>query len=197
MFENIGQKIKMLAVVSTVIGMIASVISGIIVMAELEQVLLGLGIIAGGCLFAWIGSFVLYGFGELIESAKNTEHNTNMISAQIRKVIASNATAPKTEGKSSSTAVKPAVAPTPSVKATPVATPAVAPTPTVKPTPVVKSTVKKTADGGLSDEKKEEFYLFALQTIERRSYNVAYNILLKIPGYKNADELLKEIENKI
>ena len=193
MFINIGRKIKLLAIVSTVIGMIASVVGGIIVMAELEQVLSGLGIIVGGCLFSWIGSFVLYGFGELIESTQSVEDNTNMISAQIRKAIESNATAPKTVGKSGSTAAKPAVAPTPTVKATPVAQS----TPTVNSTPVVKPAVKKAVGDGLSPEKKEEYYLFALQTIERRSYNVAYNILLKIPGYKNADELLEEIRAKI
>ena len=44
---------------------------------------------------------------------------------------------------------------------------------------------------------KEKTYLFALQMIKTRSYDIAYNAFLKIKGYKNVDELIKEIEDKI
>ena len=54
---------------------------------------------------------------------------------------------------------------------------------------------KETA-GEIKGEFEQE-YLFALDMINRRSYNVAYNTLSKLKGYKNADELLKEIEDKI
>ena len=66
MFDNIGGKIKTLALVCTVIGMIASVLWGLILLSE-RMVLLGVFVAGLGCLASWISSFLLYGFGELIE----------------------------------------------------------------------------------------------------------------------------------
>ena len=74
MFDNIGGKIKMLAKVLCWIGIIGSVITGFSLMAFLSRgigflgVLLGLLVAGVGCLFAWIGSFFTYGFGQLIEN---------------------------------------------------------------------------------------------------------------------------------
>lgn len=68
MFENIGGKIKTLATVITIIGIVGSVIFGLIILAR--DFLLGLLIIIVGSLASWIGSFFAYGFGQLIE---NTE----------------------------------------------------------------------------------------------------------------------------
>lgn len=72
MFENISEKIKTFAVVTTVIGMIASVILGLGSIGE------G-GIIIGvlGCVGSWVSSFVLYGFGELIELLETISGNTS------------------------------------------------------------------------------------------------------------------------
>lgn len=50
---------------------------------------------------------------------------------------------------------------------------------------------------GMTSADAENTYLFALQMINTRSYNIAYNALLKIKGYKNSEELLKQIEDKI
>ena len=73
MFNNIGGKIKTLAKVLTVIGMILSIIWGIV---ETEfSVETGFAIIALGCLFSWVGSFLLYGFGELIDNTKEIANN--------------------------------------------------------------------------------------------------------------------------
>lgn len=71
MFDNIGAKIKMLAKVLCWIGIVASVISGIAIMAGTGSngVLPGLLTIVLGTLFSWIGSFVLYGFGEMVENS--------------------------------------------------------------------------------------------------------------------------------
>ena len=73
MFHNIGGKIKTLAVVITVIGIVASVLAGVIVMGgrgypPAAGILFGLLTIIGGCLVSWIGSFLIYGFGQLIEN---------------------------------------------------------------------------------------------------------------------------------
>ncbi len=70
MFDNIGRKIKTLAEVFCLIGMIASVVSGIVLMCFEDGFLFFIGvvvIIVGG-LLSWILSFNLYGFGQLIEN---------------------------------------------------------------------------------------------------------------------------------
>ena len=65
-------------------------------------------------------------------------------------------------------------------------------------TPVKKRAVKTKANEQEADSSdKENTYLFALQMLNVRSYNIAYNALSKIKGYKDSDELLKEIEDKI
>ena len=68
MFTNIGGKIKTTAAVCCWIVIIAFVISGIAMMAN-DMVAEGLIVIVAGSLSGWISSFVLYGFGELIENS--------------------------------------------------------------------------------------------------------------------------------
>lgn len=73
MFENIGGKIKILAKVICWIGIIASVISAIALWVVNSRynptIALGFGVLIGGCLASWIGSFFAYGFGELVDYA--------------------------------------------------------------------------------------------------------------------------------
>jgi len=68
MFENIGEKIKLLAKIVCWTGIVAAVISGIVVMFT-ESFFGGLLIALVGAAGSWTGSFVMYGFGELVESA--------------------------------------------------------------------------------------------------------------------------------
>ena len=71
MFNNIGNKIKTCAEVISLIGIIASIITGIVIMltiATFQAIFLGLLICIIGSLLCWISSFVLYGFGQLIEN---------------------------------------------------------------------------------------------------------------------------------
>ncbi len=81
MFDNIGGKIKAFAQVVCLIGIIASVICGIIMMAigEAGFTLVGFLIMILGPLFSWIGSFMTYGFGQLIENTDTlvTEKTNN------------------------------------------------------------------------------------------------------------------------
>ena len=65
MFDNIGGKIKTLASVICVVGMIGFIILGLLMTNE--SGLLGVLIIVLGVIGSWTGSFCLYGFGELIE----------------------------------------------------------------------------------------------------------------------------------
>ena len=67
MFDNIGSKIKSLAQVVTIIGVIASVVLGIIFIANAGFV--GLIVMLIGILLSWVSSFITYGFGQLIENS--------------------------------------------------------------------------------------------------------------------------------
>ena len=74
MFENIGGKIKKVAEIVAWTGIICSIIIGIKIIGDAVGSLKW-GVIKGvfyagiGALSSWIGSFVLYGFGTLIENS--------------------------------------------------------------------------------------------------------------------------------
>lgn len=71
MFINIGGKLKGLAYVTSILGMVVSVIVAIVLFCQNSRynstIGVGLVTLVGGCLCSWIGGFFTYGFGELIE----------------------------------------------------------------------------------------------------------------------------------
>lgn len=70
-YNNIGGKIKVLAKVLAWIGIIACFIFGVVLIASSEDaVVLGFFIMIFGALLSWVSSFVLYGFGELVENSE-------------------------------------------------------------------------------------------------------------------------------
>ena len=75
MYNDIGGKIKRLAKATFIVEAISSVITGFVLFLESED-LLYLLILVGGPIVAWVSSWLLYGFGEIIdklcEIAKNT-----------------------------------------------------------------------------------------------------------------------------
>ncbi|MBQ3416360.1 MAG: hypothetical protein IJH32_00785 [Ruminococcus sp.] len=84
MFRNIGQKIKGLAIFLTIIGIIASLVIGISTIVNAGKyaeygnngapsIVIGILEIVAGSILSWLSSFVLYGFGQLVESAQNIE----------------------------------------------------------------------------------------------------------------------------
>ena len=73
MYDNLGGKIMGLAIITFAIEAIGSVISGII-MCIGDMILLGLLTMVGGVLVAWISSWFIYGFGQVIETTEAT-HN--------------------------------------------------------------------------------------------------------------------------
>ena len=75
MFENIGNKIKTLATVLTILGMAFSAVLAL-VMCSNGRIGAGLLVLFLGFVFSWIGSFCLYGFGELIEKTTEIAQNT-------------------------------------------------------------------------------------------------------------------------
>lgn len=81
-YNNIGGKIQGLAKIIFIIGAIFSVIGGIGMIGAFDGEALGfltaIVVIIVGAIGSWIGSWMLYGFGELIvkttEIAENTRH---------------------------------------------------------------------------------------------------------------------------
>lgn len=70
MFGNIGRKIKTLAQVVTWMGIIGSIVVGISMLSINDDfIFLGLLIMILGSFLSWVSSFVLYGFGQLVENS--------------------------------------------------------------------------------------------------------------------------------
>ncbi len=67
MFNNIGDKIKIVAVIISTLGIIFSVIAGLVFLTT--STLIGILIILLGSLLSWVSTFLLYGFGQLIENS--------------------------------------------------------------------------------------------------------------------------------
>ena len=67
MYHNIGSKIKKLAVVLFWIGLVVSVIAGLVAFSE--SGIVGVITLITGCLLSWISNFFTYGFGELVENS--------------------------------------------------------------------------------------------------------------------------------
>lgn len=80
MFKNIGSKIQGLAVLETGLGIMASILIGGIIMSQDEStIFLGFVIIILGSILSWISSFLLYGFGKLIENSDYLVQNTDIM----------------------------------------------------------------------------------------------------------------------
>ena len=79
MFNNIGSKIKALAKVICWLGVIISVITGIIgiINGTEQSTVSGIITIIFGSLASWLGSFFAYGFGQLIENTDEIRKNTS------------------------------------------------------------------------------------------------------------------------
>ena len=82
MYDNIGGKIKGLAKAVFIVEAVAAVITGIALIANSRYLIpYGLLVMLLGPIVAYISSWLLYGFGELIdrvcEVAKNTSPETN------------------------------------------------------------------------------------------------------------------------
>lgn len=78
MFENIGSKLQALAKVICWVGIIASVILGIVLISSGGNFFLGLLYAVIGGLASWVGSWVTYAIGEIAE-------RTEQISYQLSK----------------------------------------------------------------------------------------------------------------
>ena len=77
MYDNIGSKIKGLAMVICALEVTACVIGGLVLLAETGELIFAL-LLLFGPVVAWVSSWLLYGFGEGIEHLKDIEYNTRM-----------------------------------------------------------------------------------------------------------------------
>ena len=77
MYDNIGRKIKGLAKAIFIVESIVSVVAGMILLSISDNLILsGVISILLGPLVAWVSSWLLYGFGELIDKTCAIERNT-------------------------------------------------------------------------------------------------------------------------
>ena len=75
MYDNIGEKIKGLAKATFIVEAIAAVITGIFLWINTEEWWCVL-ILLFGPIVAWVFSWLLYGFGEIIDKLCDIEQNT-------------------------------------------------------------------------------------------------------------------------
>ena len=77
MYDNIGKKIKSLAKWTFIVEAIAAIITGIsLLVADEDLILAGLLTFFCGPIVAWVSSWLLYGFGEIIDKLCDIEFNT-------------------------------------------------------------------------------------------------------------------------
>ena len=99
MFSNIGKKIKVLAVVLCALGMVLTLLAAIGAWTANVQLsvagqsmdmdsllgnrtVYGIVILAVGFVSSWVGSFFIYGFGELIHK---TSENNRLLTRLVRQ----------------------------------------------------------------------------------------------------------------
>ena len=160
-------------------------------------------IVAIGWVFFYFEYSLIHGFGELIENSHTlAEHAAVSLDEHYAAKYAQKYNAPKT---TPAKPVQPAqsvqyVQPVPPVKPVTTtqtvkpATTTVGTTTVAKPQTVTTTTVKPQA-ATANQKEQEQLYLFAMQMMERRSYDIAYNTFSKIKGYKNTDAFLKKLED--
>lgn len=72
MFNNVGKKLKWLAVFCTIAGAFSSIVYGVILMYS-DSALLGFLVIIIGALISWLSSLLMYGVGELNDNGSDYE----------------------------------------------------------------------------------------------------------------------------
>jgi hypothetical protein len=77
MFNDIGKKIKTLAELICWIGILISLILGLIFV--IENIFVGFIIFIIGVLSSWVGSIFLYGFGELVDNSTKIVNGLELI----------------------------------------------------------------------------------------------------------------------
>ena len=79
MYKDIGKKLKLLAKIAFIVGVVLSVILGIGLIISFSEegiiAIIGLFVMLIGGFLSWVSSWGLYGFGELIDKTCDIEKN--------------------------------------------------------------------------------------------------------------------------
>ena len=78
MYDNIAKKVKGLAKGIFIIEALGTIVTGIMLLITGELALFGLIILICGPLIAWVSSWVLYAFGELVEDVGIIRYQTQI-----------------------------------------------------------------------------------------------------------------------
>lgn len=78
MYDNIGKKIKGLAMAFIIIGAVVSVIMGMELLIETEVGWYAF-ILFGGPIVTWISSWLHYGYGVIIDKLSDIQRNTEIV----------------------------------------------------------------------------------------------------------------------
>ena len=77
LYVDIGSKIKGLAKWSFIVEAVAAIIAGFVMMvSDEDMILFGLLTMVLGSIVAWVASWLLYGFGELVDKTSEIAKNT-------------------------------------------------------------------------------------------------------------------------
>lgn len=90
MFSNIGGKIKTFVVVCFIFGCIGALFTAISFWTQIDKGgawMFFIGLLAGGGVFliSWIGSFVLYGYGQIVENTDSITYYLEDIARETKK----------------------------------------------------------------------------------------------------------------
>lgn len=78
LYKNIGSKIKTLAKWGFIVEAIGAIVTGIVLLFD-EFILVGLLTMICGPVVAWVGSWILYAFGELVEDAHSIRNDAKIV----------------------------------------------------------------------------------------------------------------------
>ena len=91
LYENIGSKIKNWAKWIFIIEAIGAIITGLVLLFTDEDLILyGFLTLVCGPIVAWVSSWILYGFGELVEKTVDNENNTRQILKKLNEKSTTN-----------------------------------------------------------------------------------------------------------
>ena len=90
MYDNIGEKLKGLAKIIFVIETIAMIITALVLMAILNAFVWGLLLLVCGPLFAWVSSWMLYAFGQLVDDVSIIRQQTRKVKSNTKSAVIPN-----------------------------------------------------------------------------------------------------------
>ena len=88
MYDNIGKKIKSLAKGIFIAESIACAIAGLaLIFTDEDTIIYGLLCLLLGPIVAWVSSWLLYGFGELVDKVCDIENNMRVENKEAKAAL--------------------------------------------------------------------------------------------------------------